>query len=66
MGKFLTWLRYTARTLGGLYRKHLRIGSEPRQMATEAEAFATALDENPDLWCEIIQVLAAKPPFRPP
>jgi hypothetical protein len=30
------------------------------------KAFATALDENPDLWCEITQLLAAKPPFRPP
>jgi hypothetical protein len=27
------------------------------------KAFATALDENPDLWCEIIQLLAANPPF---
>jgi hypothetical protein len=30
------------------------------------KAFATALDENPDLWCEISQFLAAEPPFRPP
>jgi hypothetical protein len=30
------------------------------------KAFATALDENPSLWCEITQLLAAKPPFRPP
>jgi hypothetical protein len=32
------------------------------------KAFATALDENsdPDLWSEITQFLAAKPPFRPP
>jgi hypothetical protein len=37
MGKFLTWLPYTARTLGGLSRKQLRIGyPEPRDMAAEA------------------------------
>jgi hypothetical protein len=30
------------------------------------KAFATTLDENPGLWCEAIQLLAAKPPFRPP
>jgi hypothetical protein len=29
-------------------------------------ALATALDENPGLWGEVIQLLAAKPPFRPP
>jgi hypothetical protein len=28
------------------------------------KAFTTALDENPGLWCEIKQLLAAKPPFR--
>jgi hypothetical protein len=37
IGKFLTWLHYTARTLGGLSRKQLRIGyPEPRQMPAEA------------------------------
>jgi hypothetical protein len=30
------------------------------------KAFATALDENPGLWCEVIQLLAVKLPFRPP
>jgi hypothetical protein len=30
------------------------------------EAFATALVENPDLWCEIIQLSATKPRSRPP
>jgi hypothetical protein len=30
------------------------------------KALATALDENPDLWREMIQILAAKSPFQPP
>ena len=34
--------------------------------APSPKTFATLLDENPDYWCEITQLLAAKPPFRPP
>jgi hypothetical protein len=31
--------------------------------APRPEAFATTLEENSDLWCEIIQLLGPNPPF---